>query len=116
LLPEQEVLDAIRSETYAVLDAFPRYRKIRLEDIPHTDACYGDGTLDCETTAADGLCADEYDVYAEIGKAAPAGARLEALVHACTCSACEAGLIRRSLRVVVQVGELIFSREYALAD
>jgi hypothetical protein len=115
LLPEQEVLDAIRSESYSSLDAFQRYRKIRLDDLDHGEECY-EGALDCETEPANALSAAEYDAFAEIQKAAPAGATLEALAHSCTCSSCGAGLIRRSVRVGLKVGELTFSREYAFAD
>jgi hypothetical protein len=108
------VIDVIRAAAYAPLDGFPRYSKIKLGDLDHGDECSEYGELECETTAAEALTADEFEVYQRIEAAAPAGATLEALAHACTCSACEAGLIRRSVKVAITVGELAFTREYAL--
>jgi hypothetical protein len=114
LLAEEEVLDAIREQAYAPLADFPRYRKIRYNDIEHTEECYGESALDCDTEAAGSLSAAEYDLWVAIERAAPQGAELSALAHSCTCRACEAGLIRKSVRVTLEVGELAFTREYAL--
>ena len=49
-------------------------------------------------------------------KAAIRGKRGQAFLRelACTCEQCEAVLSRRSARVALVVGELKFSREYAL--
>jgi hypothetical protein len=116
LLPESEVIDAIRGAAYAALDGFPRYSKIRMADIDHDDDCGGFGELSCATSPAAALTASEYDAYTAIQEAAPADAELEALAHACTCSECHASVVRRSVRVVIRVGELTFSREYAASQ
>jgi hypothetical protein len=114
LLPESEVIDGIRGAAYAALDGFPRYSKIRMGDIGHEDDCGGFGELSCATSPAGALTASEYDAYTAIQEAAPAAAELEALAHACSCSECHATSVRRSVRVAIKVGELAFSREYAL--
>ncbi len=114
LLPEDEILDTIRSDIYRPLDGFERYRKIRFDDIEHSDHCTGSQSLDCDTDEAKQLSAEQFDIYRHIERAAPEGARLKSLVHSCACESCNAGLIRRSVQVVVAVGELLFSREYAL--
>jgi hypothetical protein len=114
LLPESEVIDAIRGAAYAALDGFPRYVKIRMADIDHEDDCGGFGELSCATSPAGALTASEYDDFTAIQRAAPADAELEALAHACSCSECHATTVRRSVRVAIKVGELSFSREYAL--
>ncbi|MBB1125654.1 hypothetical protein [Thiospirillum jenense] len=114
LLPEDEILDAIRAAAYRSLDEFPRYRKIRFNDVDHSERCSGSQSLDCDTDDAKHLTAAQFELYRQIETKAPPGAKLKALVHSCACESCNAGLIRRSVQVVIPVGELLFSREYAL--
>lgn len=114
LLPEDEILDAIRAAAYQSLDQFERYRKIRFDDIQHGDLCIDGQSLDCDTDEAKHLSADQFDRFRAIEAAAPAEAKLKALIHSCACETCNAGIIRRSVQVVIPVGELLFSREYAL--
>jgi hypothetical protein len=119
MLPETEVLDRIRDQAYRPLAEFRRYRKIRWCNIEHTDECYSDygdqNVLECDTEPADALTAEEFDTYTALDQAAPADATLETLAHACECRTCGAGLIRKSVRVQLTVGELEFSREYTLS-
>lgn len=114
LLPEDEILDAIRSAAYHSLDGFERYRKIRFDDIQHGDLCLNGQSLDCDTDEARHLSAAQFERFRAIEAAAPENAKLKALIHSCACETCNAGLIRRSVQVVIPVGELLFSREYAL--
>lgn len=114
LLPEDEILDAIRASAYEPLDSFERYRKIRFGDISHGELCLDGQSLDCDTDDARHLSAEQFERFRAIESAAPANAKLKALIHSCACETCNAGLIRRSVQVVIPVGELLFSREYAL--
>ena len=117
LLPETEILDLIRGAIYTPLDGFVRFEKIRWSDIEHTDECVGpEGGMDYSTTVPESLTAGEFALCQEIEHAAPQGATLKVLAHACECRACGAGLIRKSLQVALQVGELCLTREYALDD
>lgn len=115
LLPEDEVIDAIREQAYADLESFPRYRKIRGNELPHTDECYQEYALDCATDDATALTAAEFEVGQRIEAVCP-GAVFEYVAHRCTCEHCEATLERRSLRVKITVGVFTFTREYALED
>ncbi|MBK1647600.1 hypothetical protein [Rhabdochromatium marinum] len=114
LLPEDEILDAIRAATYQSLDGFERYRKIRFNDIKHGHLCIDGQSLDCDTDDAHHLSAEQFERFRAIEAAAPDNAKLKALIHSCACETCNAGIIRRSVQVVIPVGELLFSREYAL--
>jgi hypothetical protein len=115
LLPEAEILDLIRSAVYTPLDGFVRFETIRWSEIEHTDECAGpEGGMDYSTTVPEALTAGEFALCQEIEHAAPQGATLKVLAHACECRACGAGLIRKSLRVALQEGELCLTREYAL--
>jgi hypothetical protein len=114
LLPEDEILDAIRAAAYEPFDGLERYRKIRFDDITHGDLCLEGQSLDCDTDEAKHLSAEQFERFRAIEAAAPEGAKLKALIHSCACETCNAGTIRRSVQVVIPVGELLFSREYAL--
>lgn len=113
LLPEAEVLDSMRARLYAGLDRFPRYVKLREGDIDHEEHCYGDAGMTCETLPADGIDAEQFERYREIEAEMP-DAVLAALVHVCTCDRCAGEARSTSVRVELRVGELTFSREYAL--
>ena len=114
LLPESEVLHEIRNAAYLPLDGFTRYQRIVRDDLEHEGGCCEDADLDCQTADAAELEAEEYDQLVLIRAAAPEGAEVTVREHACTCEQCEAVLSRRSARVALVVGELKFSREYAL--
>jgi hypothetical protein len=115
LLPEAEILDLISGVVYTPLDGFVRFEKIRCSDIEHRSECVGpEGGIDYSTTVPEALTAGEFALCQDIERAAPQGAMLKVLAHAAECRTCGAGLIRKSLRVALQVGELGITREYAL--
>ncbi len=94
------------------LDSFPRYEKIKKGDLDHSEYC-GAG-ISCSVLDADHLTAEQYDQFAAIQKAAPQGAKIEALAHECECKECDAKLARLSAKVSLAVGAFAFTREYAL--
>lgn len=116
LLPDNEIIDAIRSEAYTGLKGFPRYDKMKASDVCEGyddydgDTHYHDVDFDVET--ADTLTADQYDRLQEIKKAAPKDATVEARIHTGKCDECETEEARIGFMVRVKVGELDFSREY----
>ncbi len=119
LLPVDEVLDAMRDEAFISLDSFPRYQKIKRDDLDHDEYC--EAGISCDVNAADHLTPEQYDQFAAITRtvAKPeckmTGAQVEALAHVCECKgSCDATLSRMSARVTLQVGAFTFTREYAL--
>ena len=113
LLPQDEVLDAMRDEVFEALESFPRYEKIKKKDLEHAEYCDIRG-ITCDVSDAAALTAEQYDQFAAIQKAAPQGAHSAALEHECECSECDAKLTRTSARVGVTIGAFTFTREYAL--
>jgi hypothetical protein len=110
LLPEDEILDAIRSEAFAPLDEFARYKKLEADDLRHED-CYG--TVGFAVDDATEISADQWDMMAKIRALVPS-ATLTAREHIADCKDCDATETRYSLRVAITMGEFDFTREYAL--
>jgi len=119
LLPETEIIDAIRSEAYAALGAEPRYVRITKRDVCNGDdygdpdgSGYHDDDITFEVSAADTLTAAEWDRREALARLIP-GAVVTVRHHVGECSACENKERRTSYSVTLRVGELEFSREYA---
>lgn len=113
LLPEGEILDSLRNRLFASLDAWPRYGKITQGDLAHEYGCAG-MDIDCVVTVAETLTAAQYDYFERLARDLPAGARYDLKVHTCTCQGCDAEASRYSVRVKIEDGPLVFTREYAL--
>ena len=111
LLPEDEILDAMRDEAFAALDGFDRYEEIKKGDLGHEEYCASG--VSCDVFDAGELTADQFDRFDAIRKAIPSAA-VSALVHSCKCQGCDATLDRDSVRVTLTVGSITFSREYSL--
>lgn len=114
LLPEEEILDSLRNRLFASLDGWPRYVKLAGRDLPHEDWCSA-SDLECAVTPAETLTAAQYEYFDRLVRDLPTGARYDFKVHTCTCSACSAEARRYSVRVKIEDGPLVFTREYALA-
>ena len=113
LLPEEEILDSLRNRLFASLDGWPRYVKITGRDLPHEDWCDSQ-EITCTAGPADALTAAQYERFDLLARDLPAGARYDIKVHVCTCQACGAETSRYSVRVKIEDGPLVFTREYAL--
>ena len=123
LLPEAEVIDAIRDEAYRMLDGFARYEKMSAADVCTCEDHYNDeGSLtecdvDYETWKADGATAEEYEALEKIAgtvKKAHPDAIATMMDHVGTSEACENEVIRKSAKVEIEAGTFKFSREYAI--
>ena len=118
LLPETEIIDAIRSEAYAPLADEPRYERLSKEDICNGDygdpdgSGYHDDDITFDVSAADTLTAAEWDRREALARLIP-GAVVTVRRHVGECSECKASVTRTSYLVTLRVGELEFSREYA---
>ncbi len=115
LLPESEAVDMIRDATYDALSAFPRFTRILMRDLDHDIDCMAKPCdMECESFTAKSLTAEQFAVYEQIAERAPKAAELSPLVHTCQCPDCGAKAERYSVQVAITVGELGFTREYAL--
>lgn len=129
LLPEEEILDAIRSAAFASLDNFARYEKLRKQDIDCI--CEHEGPkASFDVTPATKATAEEFELMEKIGSAIKGNhpaAELTLLDHSAWCENCYGKdddgneterdirtVYRKSVRVKIQIGELTFSREYAI--
>lgn len=119
LLPESEVLDAMRDEAFAVLNDFPRYDKItRAEVKAHCQQEeYGyDLDVDFEVDDAESATADEFDQMERFQQLVP-NAVIILRRHTGTCGHDNCDPVKRaSLHVSITVGEIEFTREYACGD
>lgn len=111
LLPDDEIIDGIRDAAFLPLADFPRYQKLTSSDIPCTCE-YESPDASYETKNAESATAGEFDLLQKMRALMP-GATVSLREHVGTCDRCEEEVARRSIRVVVTVGELTLSREYA---
>lgn len=118
LLPESEVVDAIRDETYAALNDFPRYEKMKASDVCTCEDRYeGYCDVDYEVEEATEATAEEFEALEKIvtaAKKAHPGAVVTLMDHIGTSEDCENKVVRKSAKVEVAVGAFKFSREYAI--
>jgi len=115
LLPEDDLIAAIRNEAYATLDGFKRFERLTDDEVKaFVDAADFDQAVVYETREADSASDEDIELME----------RMEASVPAATCTLMahegklddddqEVSLMRYSVRVEVKVGEFDFSREYA---
>lgn len=122
LLPEAEVVDAIRDEAYRALDGFARYEKMSAADVCTCEEHYNnEGELtecdvDYNVSKASGATTEEYEALekiADAAKKAHPGAVVTMMDHVGTSEDCENEVIRKSVKVEIEVGAFKLSREYA---
>jgi len=116
LLPESEIVDAIRSATYAPLDKFPRFKKLKTTDVCNDDSGWGDHEVNFSVEDANSLTADEFVVLKNLQNVAPKNSVITPRIHTAECSDCGNTVTRLGFMVKIQVGELSFSREYGLNE
>jgi hypothetical protein len=109
LLPEDEVVDALRAIAYAPLDAFDRYVRIKGADFC---TCEYDPDLNYSVEDAASATAEEFERMEAIRALVP-DAEITLRTHTGKCDSCEQTQTRNSIRVEIAVGEFSFSREYA---
>jgi hypothetical protein len=111
LLPEKEILGAMREEAFAPLAGLERYDKIRVQEFCE---CGGEHDSDSkfEVWDAETATAKEFDRIEEIKKLMP-NATVTLRVHYGSCEICGYDKKRSGIMVRVKIGEIEFSREYA---
>ena len=116
VLPETEIVDAIREQVFAPLAGEPRYVKLTAVDV--RAECTSEDEIDphevaFNVTPKETLTAAEYDRLIDLRKLMP-GAEITVRSHNGWCkeSNCEADIYRTSYRVKITLGELELSREY----
>lgn len=130
LLPEKELLDAVREQLFAPLDGFARYVRLTDADARHDRDCYApDATIKYRTEDADELTSNEYEVLKAIRAASVevdevSGAEassewaseVQPREHRIMCdrSDCPGQTFRRSARVSIKWNGHTLTREYAL--
>ena len=121
LLPETEIIDAIRAEAYASLtlrektggglDGFPRYNKLKTSDVCTCEYDYCD--IDYNVDAKESATEEEFEQLQEIKKLMP-DATVELREHTGESEDCKNTVRSTGFMVRMTVGEFEFSREYGL--
>lgn len=115
LLPEGELIDAIRDEAYAPLDQFRRFERITDDEVHQLDEDGLDSDQDAVYETCTAKSANDEDI--ELIE------RIEAVMPGAVCTLMEhrgrledgtpnIWLSRCAVRVAIKVGELDFTREY----
>lgn len=117
LLPETEVIDAIRDEAYRLLDGFPRYEKMKASDVCtceyREDSCKVEYTVEvAETATAEAF--EKFEEILNVSKKIDEKAKCTMMVHIGESEKCEEHEERKSVKVEIAVGAFAFSREYAI--
>lgn len=115
LLPEEELLTALRDWIFAGLSGETRYKKIHGAEVDHAGECYQpEYRFGSDPAAA--LDEDEYAALQRIKQLAPHGATVLARVHygQCQSECCTTRVVRCGALVAVTVLGRDLSREYAL--
>ena len=117
LLPDEEIITAMRDEIFRPLDAFPRYQKIKASDVCTCD--YGDygEYCDCDFWAADKKEAteEEFRKMKQIRTLMP-NAVVTLREHGGNSERCDNEFYRSGILVSVNTGAFQFSREYGVEE
>jgi hypothetical protein len=119
LLPEKELLHAVREWLFAPLADFARYERLDDGDARHADDCYTGAPIAYQTEDADELTEPEYerlDVLRDAARRLAEPAEVQAREHRVMCrhQNCPAETLRRSVLVSIDWNGYPLSREYAL--
>ncbi len=114
LLPEDEIIDAIRDEVFAPIDVRrEKYHKIQSSDVCECD--YGDTChVEFDSGELNEMSPEAYEGFTVIKELAPEGATLEPRYHSATAEYCGAERYYETVLIKVTVGVLDLSREYYL--
>lgn len=121
LLPEDEVLDAIREDAFRDLEV-PRYRRLRASDVcDEVPEPYDYHRREFSVERAKALSASQYEQLRRVREAAeqahePAAVSVEPRVHIGECQTCDQEVKRVGFLVKITVGEFEFSREYGMNE
>lgn len=116
LLPESEVLDAIREKTFKSLQGFTLYKNMQANEVCICDMySYGPCDIEFDDYSAEEATAEEWDRMEEIRKIIQTEypqARMELREHKGKSSRCQNVVIAKGIRVTVRIENLNLRREY----
>lgn len=112
LLPEAELLAAMRDEAFAALAELPRYERLRDAYVRRELDADDDAEVLYDVDDADSASDADLALIERIEAALP-DAAVTLRVHTGSIDGCDETVTRYSVRVVRRVGEFEFSREYA---
>lgn len=113
LLEDDEVINKLREEKFALLAGYKRYEKLNAYDVckcveRYEDNCDVDfDAYDCKATS------EEFDEMQEMQKLVP-DAKITIREHEGTSEDCENKVTRKSLHIAIKAGAFNFSREYQI--
>ena len=123
LLPQKEIVDAIRDQVFAPFADLPRYEKITRKECctceDYHDCREGKPCkLNCETSSPESVTAEQWDKLREIdqlieslGLEEKADSRFR--LHCCEVSCCDGEVERMGIIVEIKAGPLTLSREFS---
>lgn len=115
LLPENEVLDAMRNALFEPLAGFERFKRLHAEDFCRCD-WFDEDSIEYESGTAESASKREYETLGAIRQVA-ANIQKDAVVelryHRGECARCEKSKTVKSVRVKLRHGPFEFTREYA---
>ena len=115
LLPQQDVLDAMRNALFEPLAQFERFKRLQGTDFCRCDWIDEDN-IEYESGEAESASKREYEGYRairEIARNIQKDAGVELRYHRGECDGCDKSKTRKSVRVTLHHGPFVFSREYA---
>lgn len=117
LLPENEILDALRNKAFECLDSCTRFERLTDEDVCICEYNDGESHVDYESQPSTEATECQFDAMSDIMALIPKATdayTAQMIDHIGECSRCRNKVVSKSVRIEVVVGELTFSREYAV--
>lgn len=114
LLPEKEIMEAVKEELFDSLDNRERYTPILKSEVCGC-ACVGDVTFTRRTPEA-GLTEEQHDALTALREDAPKGADIEVVEHYAECPSCTCPSVTRPPTAIVTVvwNNIVLGRQYIL--
>jgi len=114
LLPSDEARNLLRNHLFAPLDDFPRYERLKSDDIPHAsdEECgYGcDGDLDFGVEDLESLDKEAWERFQVLQTLIPDDAQHDLRLHYGKCEQCDGTVGSRSVLVTIEWHGQNFSR------
>ena len=117
LLPENEILDALRNKAFECLDSCERFEHLADDDVCICEYDDGQSHVEYESMQSEEATDYQFDKMSEIMALIPKTTDVytaQMIDYIGECSMCGNKVVRKSVRIEVVVGELTFSREYAV--
>jgi hypothetical protein len=117
LLPEKEILDALRNKAFEALDSCARFERLKDDDVCICEYDDGEPHVEYESMQSEEATDYQFDKMSEIMALIPKTTDVytaQMIDHIGECSRCGNKVVSKSVRIEVVIGELTFSREYAV--